>query len=90
MIFSSAESGFNALQHSRSRAYLQFYVFDILIHRGHSVLGLPLEARRELLDEVLSKVDYPVLRSTPFDVALLFYKLENDSRIGHPGKTARR
>jgi len=63
----TGRASFNALQHSRSRAYLQFYVFDILIHRGRSVLGLPLEARRELLDEALSKVDYPMLPSTPFD-----------------------
>ncbi|HEV8721645.1 MAG TPA: hypothetical protein VGW77_13530 [Candidatus Binatia bacterium] len=36
---------FNALQHSRSRGHIQFYAFDILIHRGRSVLRLPLEAR---------------------------------------------
>jgi DNA ligase D-like protein (predicted ligase) len=63
----TGRASFNALQHSRSRAYFQFYVFDILIHRGRNVLGLSLEARRELLDEALNKVDYPVLRSTPFD-----------------------
>jgi DNA ligase D-like protein (predicted ligase) len=63
----TGRASFNALQHSRSRAYLQFYAFDVLVHRGRNVLGLPLEARRALLDEILSKVDYPVLRSTPFD-----------------------
>jgi len=63
----NGRASFNALQHSRPNAHLQFYGFDVLIHRGRSVLGLPLEARRELLDEALRKVDYPVLRSTPFD-----------------------
>jgi bifunctional non-homologous end joining protein LigD len=58
---------FNALQHSRSNAHLQFYVFDVLVHRGRSVLRLPLEARRELLAEVLDRVQYPVLRSQAFD-----------------------
>jgi ATP-dependent DNA ligase len=58
---------FNALQHGRPNAHLQFYAFDILIHRGRNVLRLPLETRRELLADVLAKVDYPVLRSTPFD-----------------------
>jgi ATP-dependent DNA ligase len=59
---------FNALQHSGSRAHLQFYAFDVLVHRGRNVIRLPLETRRELLAEVLAKVEYPMLRSTPFDV----------------------
>jgi ATP-dependent DNA ligase len=63
----NGRASFNALQHSHSRAYLQFYGFDVLIHRGRNVLRLPLENRRELLTEALAKVDYPVLRSTPFD-----------------------
>jgi ATP-dependent DNA ligase len=58
---------FNALQHSRPRAHIQFYAFDILFHRGRSVLRLPLEERRELLTQALRKVQYPVIRSTPFD-----------------------
>jgi ATP-dependent DNA ligase len=58
---------FNALQHSHAVAHLQFYAFDILIHRGRSVLRLPLEARQELLAEVLDRVQYPVIRCTPFD-----------------------
>ena len=31
---------FNALQHSRPTAHIQFYAFDVLIHRGRSVLRL--------------------------------------------------
>jgi DNA ligase D-like protein (predicted ligase) len=62
----NGRASFNALQHSHSRAYLQFYAFDVLVHRGRSVLRSPLEARRELLADALAKVDYPVLRSTPF------------------------
>ena len=34
--------------------------------RGRSTLNLPLETRREVLAEALAKVEYPVLRSTPF------------------------
>jgi bifunctional non-homologous end joining protein LigD len=59
---------FNALQHSRSRAQIQFYAFDVLIQRGRSVLRLPLEKRRELLADALTKVRYPVIRSRSFDV----------------------
>ena len=59
---------FNALQHSHGRAHLQFYAFDILVNRGRNVLRLPIEERRRLLTEALQKVEYPLIRSTPFDV----------------------
>jgi ATP-dependent DNA ligase len=58
---------FNALQHSRPNAYLQFYAFDVLVHRGRDVMGLPLETRRELLQDALQKVAYPVLHCVPFN-----------------------
>ena len=57
---------FNALQHSRPRAHLQFYAFDVLVHRGRSTLRLPLEERRALLRNALTKVQYPVIRSETF------------------------
>jgi len=63
----SGRVSFNSLQHRRHSTELQFYVFDILVHRGRSVLRLPLEVRRELLAESLDKVEYPVLRSQAFD-----------------------
>ncbi len=63
----SGRVSFNALQHSGANTQLQFYVFDIPIHRGRNVLRLPLEVRRELLAESLAKVEYPVLRSQAFD-----------------------
>jgi bifunctional non-homologous end joining protein LigD len=59
---------FNALQHARPNAHLQFYVFDVLFHRGRKVTGLPLETRQELLADALNKVQYPVIKSTAFDV----------------------
>jgi bifunctional non-homologous end joining protein LigD len=58
----SGRVSFNALQHSRANAHLQFYVFDILVHRGRSLLPVPQESRHELLEEALEKVGYPVLR----------------------------
>ena len=58
---------FNALQHSRSRTQLQFYAFDVLAYRGAGTLRLPPEQRRKLLVDALAKVQYPVIRSTPFD-----------------------
>ena len=58
---------FNALQYSRPSGHVQFYAFDILVHEGRSLLRLPIEQRRELLEEALRKVQYPVLRSVTFD-----------------------
>ena len=45
---------FNGLQHSQPRGHLQFYVFDVLVHRGRNVLHLPIEERRKLLIEALT------------------------------------
>jgi ATP-dependent DNA ligase len=65
----SGQVSFNALQHSRPNAHLQFYVFDVLIHRGRNLLRLPLETRRELLETALEKVGYPVIFSRSFNAA---------------------
>jgi ATP-dependent DNA ligase len=63
----SGRASFNALQHTRPNAHIQFYAFDMLIHRGRDVLRLPLETRRELLTDALRKIEYPVCsrRSSP-------------------------
>jgi bifunctional non-homologous end joining protein LigD len=37
------------------------------VHRGRIVLSLSLESRRELLTDALRKVQYPIIRSVPFD-----------------------
>ena len=58
---------FNGLQYLPN-GHIQFYVFDVLVHRGRNVLRLPLESRRELLTEALLKVQHPVIQSIPFDV----------------------
>jgi hypothetical protein len=41
---------------------------DGLVHRGRSVIRLPIEDRQELVADVFRKVEYPVILSTPFDV----------------------
>ena len=58
---------FNALQYSRPSGHVQYYAFDILVHKARSLLRLPIEQRRELLEEALRNVQYPVLRSISFD-----------------------
>ena len=32
---------FNGLQHSRTNGHIQFYAFDVLVHRGRNVLRCP-------------------------------------------------
>jgi ATP-dependent DNA ligase len=54
-------ASFNLLQHHGSKPHLQFYVVDMPIYRGRSLLHVPLKTRRALLEEALEKVDYPVL-----------------------------
>jgi bifunctional non-homologous end joining protein LigD len=58
---------FNALQHHRLKAHLQYYAFDMPIYRGRNVMQLPLETRRELLADALEKVNYPVILSRTFN-----------------------
>jgi bifunctional non-homologous end joining protein LigD len=46
----SGRPSFNILQNHRSIAeQIHYYVFDLLIYKGKSMLGVPLEQRRELL-----------------------------------------
>src|ERR1043166_4667144 len=46
---------FNVLQHHRSHAQaLLFYVFDVIAFRGKSLVAVPLEKRRLLLNELFS------------------------------------
>jgi ATP-dependent DNA ligase len=52
----SGRISFNLLQHHRSKARaLLFYVFDVLIYRGRSLLQEPLERRREILSEIFKR-----------------------------------
>ena len=60
-------TSFNALQHKGAGAQLQFYAFDLMVHRGSIVTHLPIEKRRDLLTNALAKVEYPVLQSTTFE-----------------------
>jgi bifunctional non-homologous end joining protein LigD len=63
----NGRASFNTLQHSRKNRHLQFYAFDMPIYRGRSLLNVPLETRRDLLERALEKVEYPVLFSRTFD-----------------------
>jgi DNA ligase D-like protein (predicted ligase) len=50
----SGRISFNLPQHHRSKAQaLLFYVFDVLVYRGRSLLKEPLERRREVLGEAI-------------------------------------
>jgi ATP-dependent DNA ligase len=52
---------FNLLQHHRSKAQaIQYYAFDLLVYKGRSLTGVPLQTRRQLLKEALSAVGDPI------------------------------
>ncbi|HEY7557513.1 MAG TPA: non-homologous end-joining DNA ligase [Candidatus Binatia bacterium] len=67
----SGRISFNLLQHHRSKAQaLLFYVFDVLIHRGKSLLNVSLEERRKALDEIfenLGRKPAPISQSETID-----------------------
>ena len=66
----SGRPSFNLLQHHRSKASaIQFYAFDTLIDRGRSLPEVPLEGRRELLNEALSAISDPIRLSEAFETA---------------------
>jgi bifunctional non-homologous end joining protein LigD len=49
----SGRVSFNLLQHHRSKAQaLLFYVFDVLVYCGRSLLNGPLSERQEILNEI--------------------------------------
>ncbi|HYO81159.1 MAG TPA: non-homologous end-joining DNA ligase, partial [Bryobacteraceae bacterium] len=61
---------FNLLQNrGTGRGAIQFYAFDVLFYRGHKLLDLPLERRRQLLTHALASVPQPVLLSQPLTAA---------------------
>jgi ATP-dependent DNA ligase len=45
-------ASFNALQQQRTNRHLQFCAFDVRVYRGRSLVNVPLEARRGLLETV--------------------------------------
>jgi DNA ligase D-like protein (predicted ligase) len=61
---------FNLLQHHRSKAsVIQYYVFDLMIYQGKSLLNVPLDSRREMLVEALGNIaggDGPIRLSEIF------------------------
>jgi bifunctional non-homologous end joining protein LigD len=62
---------FNLLQHHRSEAQaLLFYVFDVLVYRGRSLLKEPLEHRRQVLAETIKGKAAPIALSESLDASL--------------------
>jgi DNA ligase D-like protein (predicted ligase) len=63
---------FNILQnYGSSKGPILYYVFDVLVLGGRDVTGLPLSARRDLLDRhILSKLSEPVRESPELKAAL--------------------
>jgi bifunctional non-homologous end joining protein LigD len=67
----SGRVSFNLLQHHHSKAQtLLFYVFDVLVYRGRSLMQEPLERRRETLSEIFSGIKAaPIALSESLDAS---------------------
>jgi DNA ligase D-like protein (predicted ligase) len=68
----SGRPSFNILQNYGScKAPILYYVFDVLVLAGRDVMGMPLSARRELLDRhILSKLGEPIRESPELKAGL--------------------
>jgi bifunctional non-homologous end joining protein LigD len=49
---------FNLMQNYKSADFMVYFVFDILMHEGQSLLDLPLSERRRILREVVKPNDH--------------------------------
>jgi bifunctional non-homologous end joining protein LigD len=68
----SGRPSFNILQnYGSSKGPILYYVFDVLVLAGRDVTGMPLSARRELLDRhILSKLGEPIRESPELKAGL--------------------
>src|SRR5207247_3126504 len=68
----SGRPSFNILQnYGSSKAPILYYVFDVLVLAGRDVMGMPLSARRELLERhILSKLGEPIRYSPELQARL--------------------
>jgi bifunctional non-homologous end joining protein LigD len=68
----SGRPSFNILQNDgSSKAPILYYVFDVLVLAGRDVMGMPLSARRKLLDRhILSKLGEPIRESPELKAGL--------------------
>jgi bifunctional non-homologous end joining protein LigD len=66
----SGRVSFNLLQHHRSEAQaVLFYVFDVLVYRGRSLLNEPLERRRQVLAKAIRGKAAPLAMSESLDAS---------------------
>ena len=55
----TGKSDFNLLQNFRSaETNIHYFVFDVLMHKGRLLTGLPLEERRAILTKILPRNDH--------------------------------
>jgi ATP-dependent DNA ligase len=55
----TGKSDFNLLQNFRSaETRIHYFVFDVLMHKGMLLTGLPLEERRAILTKILPRNDH--------------------------------
>jgi bifunctional non-homologous end joining protein LigD len=82
---------FGALQNWRNTksAHLAYYIFDILWYNGRDLTGLPLSARREILDAVLPRTSELIRPSQTFEASGIDF-FEAAKRMNLEGIIAKR
>jgi bifunctional non-homologous end joining protein LigD len=81
---------FQLLQNTKSRMVaIHFYAFDLINHDGEELIALPIERRRELLDELMADPNEP-LRLSPLLDAPAGEVLEAVRKLGLEGVVGKR
>jgi DNA ligase D-like protein (predicted ligase) len=69
---SAGKSDFNLLQNFRSaELHIHYYAFDVLMHKGKLLTGLPLEERRAVLAKILPVNDHVSLSVVDYSASKL-------------------
>jgi len=56
---SDGRPNFNLLQHFRAaESHIMYYVFDVLVHKGHDLTHIPLAERRDILRSIIEPKEH--------------------------------
>ena len=65
---SDGRPNFNLLQHFRAaESHIMYYVFDVLVHKGHDLTHIPLADRRDILRSIIEPKEHLDLSAVAAD-----------------------
>lgn len=77
------------IRHARQWCPVRYVVFDLLYHRGHSLMQKPLVQRREVLAEVCEQADWAKVAFSPAVIGKGKALYEAALAAGHEGVLAK-